>query len=147
MIREYAKRSKPMTSSAFAFIGDNDYLLPLDDTEPVAAAAQGSKGSTNQAEVHISLKEYEELKKNSTTASTNSFKKGDSKLRIAKGYCILCGHGAHDANIGKLCFKMSTNGIPSSGYTISQLMCTSETGGPVDNMPRSKVVMKGFEKE
>ena len=147
MVREYAKRSKPMTSSAFAFIGDNDYLLPTDDTEPVAAATQGSKGSTNQETITVSKKEYEELKKISNNALTKSFKNNDSKLRIAKGYCILCGHGAHGANIGKMCFKMSTNGIPSSGYTINQLMCTSETGGPVDNMPRSKVIMKGFKKE
>lgn len=144
IVREYGRRSKPPSSSAFAFVGDSDYLpfvkstglaaIPDPIHEAVGAAANGM--------MSISTADYEIFKR----LSTDSAKKLDSKLRVAKGYCILCGHGAHGPNIGKLCFKMSTNGIPNGAFTINQLNCSSDKGGPVDNMVRSKVVMKGFKK-
>jgi hypothetical protein len=42
---------------------------------------------------------------------------------------------------------MSTNGIPNAGYTLNQVNCVTDAGGPVDSMVRSKAVMKGFKKE
>jgi hypothetical protein len=144
IVREYGRRSKPPNSSAFAFFGDSDYLSFI---KPTAFAAipdttHEAVGAVTAGNRMISDEDYTLFKK----LSNQHNKKSDSKLRVAKGYCILCGHGAHGSNIGKLCFKMSTNGIPNGGYTINQLNCSSDNGGPVDNMVRSKVVMKGFKK-
>jgi hypothetical protein len=143
IVGEYARRSKPTNSSAFAFIGDSDYAVRStafavagDDTATAAAATAGKMKS-------IPYEEYTKLMKLAASAD----KKTNQKLRIAKGYCILCGHGAHGANIGKICFKMSTNGIPNAGYTLNQVNCVTDAGGPVDSMVRSKAVMKGFKKE
>lgn len=136
--KQYAQRTKPEGTSAFAFVGDSD-RQPTIGTRPFNTTDDTRVGGAAQKMVTISEAEYKKLK------NPVENQRGKRELRLATSYCFLHGHCGHGPSVNKFCKKMSSpDGTPIDGYIKDQVMCTSPDGPNINGVPRSKKIAFGF---